>query len=97
MDIKSIFKEIKGPMLIAGDFNAASWSHSVKQIEEASDTKVINGLRWTIDLKKQVPLIPNFKLAIDHVLLSSMFQVKDIFVAKDLGSDHLPVVTTAVY
>jgi len=96
-EIKSIFKRIKSPMLIAGDFNAASWSHTVKQIEEASDTKVIEGLRWTIDLKKQVPFLPNFKLAIDHVLLSNEFQVKDIFVEKDLGSDHFPVVTTAVY
>jgi endonuclease/exonuclease/phosphatase (EEP) superfamily protein YafD len=96
-NIKPIFKNIKPPTLIAGDFNAASWSHSVKQIENASNTKVVEGHRWTIELKKQVPLIPNFKLAIDHVLLSEEFQVEEIFVERSLGSDHLPVVSRIKY
>ena len=96
-DIKPIFKHIKGSTLISGDFNAASWSHTVKQIEEASNTKVVNGMRWTIDLEKQLPLLPNFKLPIDHVLLSEEFQVETIFVEKSLGSDHLPVVSTIGY
>jgi endonuclease/exonuclease/phosphatase (EEP) superfamily protein YafD len=96
-DIKAIFKHIKGLTLIAGDFNAVSWSHTVKQIEETSNTKVVNGLRWTIELKKQIPLIPNFKLPIDHVLLSKEFQVEEIFVEKDLGSDHFAVVTKIRY
>jgi len=96
-EIKPIFKKITPPTLIAGDFNAVSWSQTVKQIEEASNTKVVEGMRWTIDLEKQVPLIPNFKLAIDHVLLSSEFQVEEIFVEKDLGSDHLPVISNIKY
>ncbi|CAA6799223.1 MAG: Endonuclease/exonuclease/phosphatase [uncultured Sulfurovum sp.] len=95
--IKPIFKHISSPMIISGDFNAASWSHTVKEIEKHSDTKVIDGLRWTISLKKQVPFIPNFKLAIDHILVSKEFQVKNIFVDKELGSDHLPVVTVLNY
>lgn len=96
-NMKPIFKHMQTPTLIAGDFNAVSWSHTVKQIEKASNTKVVEGMRWTIELKKQVPLIPNFKLAIDHVLLSEEFQVEEIFVDKDLGSDHLPVVSTIKY
>ena len=96
-EIKSIFKQIKAPLLIAGDFNAASWSQTVKEIEKASSTKVIQGMRWTINLKKQVSLIPNFQLPIDHVLISKEFQVAKIFVEKDLGSDHLPVVSELRY
>ena len=96
-EIKPVFKNIKGPTLIAGDFNAASWSYTIKQIEEASNTRVIEGMRWSIVLKKQLPLIPNFKLAIDHVLISDNFQVEKIFVEKDLGSDHLPIVSTMSY
>lgn len=87
-----VFEHFKNPMLIAGDFNAVAWSHSVKQIEKASNTKVVNGLRWSISLEKQLPLIP-LKLSIDHVLLSSEFQVDDIYIAKPLGSDHFPLVT----
>ncbi len=96
-DIKPIFKRIKGLTLIAGDFNAVSWSDTVKQIEKVSHTKIVNGLRWTIDLKRQLPLLPNFKLPIDHVLLSDEFQVENIFVERSLGSDHLPVVSTVRY
>lgn len=95
--IKPIFKHIKGSTLIAGDFNAVAWSHTLKEIEKASHTKVVEGLRWTIELKKQLPLIPHFKLPIDHLLLSKEFQVKSIFVDKELGSDHRPVVSEIWY
>ena len=95
--IKKVFQKIKGLTLIAGDFNAVSWSHTVKEIERASNTKVVEGMRWTIELEKQLPLIPNFKLAIDHVLISDEFQTKNIFVEKNLGSDHLPVVSEIKY
>ncbi|CAA6802537.1 MAG: Endonuclease/exonuclease/phosphatase [uncultured Sulfurovum sp.] len=95
--IKPIFNHIKPPTIIAGDFNAVAWSHTVKEIEKTSNTNVINGLRWTINLEKQVPFIPNFKLSIDHVLISKEFQVKSIFVDKDLGSDHFPLVTILRY
>ena len=96
-EMQTILKKIKTPLLIAGDFNAATWSQTVKKIGKASHTKVIGGMRWTIDLKKQLPLLPNFKLSLDHVLISKEFQVKKIFVEKDLGSDHLPVVTELYY
>lgn len=95
--IKKVFKHIKGLTLIAGDFNAVSWSHTLKEIEEASNTKTIEGMRWTIELEKQVPLIPNMKLAIDHILISDEFQTENIFVEKNLGSDHLPVMSELRY
>ena len=91
--IKKIFYHIKPPTLIAGDFNAVAWSHSVKEIEKASHTKVVNGLRWTLSLEGQVPFIPNFKLPIDQVLVSKELEVRKIFVEKSLGSDHFPVVS----
>ncbi|HHS93358.1 MAG TPA: hypothetical protein ENK82_08415, partial [Campylobacterales bacterium] len=53
--IKPIFSHIKTPSIIAGDFNAAPWSHTVKEIEKASKTKIVKGLRWTIELKEQLP------------------------------------------
>jgi len=95
--IKEVFKEIKGSTLIAGDFNAAAWSHSVKEIESVSHTEVVKGMRWSITLQKQFSSIPNFKLAIDHVLLSKEFQVEEIFVEKGLGSDHSPIVSKIWY
>jgi len=95
--ICQIFEHVSTPLLIAGDFNAVAWSHSVKEIEKASKSKVVNGLRWSIDLKKQLPLIPAMQLSIDHVLVSSDFQVDEIRVGKNLGSDHLPLITDLRY
>jgi len=95
--IKEVFRHVKAPLLIAGDFNAVSWSHSVKEIEEASSTQVVNGLRWSIDLKKDLPFIPFMKLSIDHTLLSSEFEVNNIYVVKDFGSDHFPILTKFRY
>jgi len=95
--IKQVFQHITPPTLIAGDFNAAAWSHTVKEIERVSQTKVVEGMRWSIALEKQFSAIPNFKLAIDHVLLSKEFQVEEIFVEKGLGSDHFPIVSKTRY
>ena len=95
--LKPIFQHITPPTLIAGDFNAAAWSHTVKEIAKVSQTKVVEGVRWSIALKEQLPFIPNFKLAIDHLLLSKEFQVEKIAVEKELGSDHFPVVAKVWY
>jgi endonuclease/exonuclease/phosphatase (EEP) superfamily protein YafD len=91
--ISQVFEHISTPLLIAGDFNAVAWSHTLSQIEKASHTKVVNGLRWSITLEKQLPLIPVMQLSIDHVLVSSELQVDNIYVGEDLGSDHLPVLS----
>jgi endonuclease/exonuclease/phosphatase (EEP) superfamily protein YafD len=95
--IKPIFTHIQTPSIIAGDFNAVPWSHTVKEIEKASNTKTIEGLRWTIELKDQLPHFPYIKLPIDHVLVSKEFEVERIYVDEDKGSDHFPVVTTLRY
>jgi endonuclease/exonuclease/phosphatase (EEP) superfamily protein YafD len=95
--IKPLFKHIQTPTIIAGDFNAVAWSHTVKTIEDASNTQTIKGLRWTIELASQLPLFPYLKLPIDHVLISEEFEAESIYIDKDLGSDHLPVVSSLKY
>lgn len=79
-------EKIKGSVILAGDFNAVPWSHSVRRVENASHTKVIDGVRWSIR-------VGYIDLPIDHVLTSG-FRVSDISVGEDLGSDHLPIITT---
>jgi len=92
-----ILEGIPSPLLISGDFNAVAWSHAVKQIARASHTHVVDGLRWSIELKTQLPLLPFMKLPIDHLLLSDEFEVKSIKVEEGLGSDHLPIVSEIGY
>jgi len=42
---------IAGPVIVAGDFNAAPWSHAVSKVAKASRTTVAAGLRMTIKVQ----------------------------------------------
>jgi endonuclease/exonuclease/phosphatase (EEP) superfamily protein YafD len=86
-------EKIKGSIIVAGDFNAAPWSHAVDRIAKASQSRVISGIRWSI--KVDTPIAPVW-LPIDHIL-SSGFISEQITTGKDLGSDHLPILSTFVY
>jgi len=77
--------------LIAGDFNAASWSNIVSKIAKESNTNVAGGLRWTIAVDLQLYSIPfSIKLPIDQLLLHRI-GISSIEVLKHYGSDHYPV------
>lgn len=95
--LKSVLSKLKGSTVIAGDFNAVAWSHTTEMIEQASDTNVVEGLRFSINLPKIIPFLPRLMLPIDQVLVSRDLEVFDIFVEKSLGSDHLPIISTIVY
>ena len=92
-----VLTHIPKPTLISGDFNAVAWSDAVEKIAKASNTKVVKGLRWSIELKKQLPLLPFMKLSIDHLLISKELEIEQINVKKGLGSDHLPIVSLLRY
>lgn len=80
-------EQIKGPIVLAGDFNASPWSYSVERIAKASGSELISGVIWT--KKFDTPILPMW-LPIDHFLVSG-FYVEGIKVGDDLGSDHLPI------
>jgi endonuclease/exonuclease/phosphatase (EEP) superfamily protein YafD len=94
--LRPIFENIPKPTLISGDFNAVSWSDAVNKVATYSNTKVVDGMRWSINLKSQLPLFPFMKLSIDQLLLSEELSVKNIKVEKSLGSDHLPIVSEII-
>ena len=80
-----------GPTIIAGDFNAAPWSHAVSKVEKASNTKVVPGIRMTIGVKLY-SFLPAVPIPIDHTLLSNEFCAISARVGDPLGSDHYPVI-----
>lgn len=82
---------LKGPIIVAGDFNAAPWSHAVRKVMDASRTRIVPGIRITIGVKlwSWLPAIP---IPIDHVLLSDDLCPTSAFVGPEIGSDHFPVV-----
>jgi len=94
--LKPVLENIPKPTLISGDFNAVSWSDAVSKIATYSQTKAVEGMRWSINLKNQLPLLPFMKLSIDQLLLSEELLVKTIEVKNSLGSDHLPIVSEII-
>lgn len=78
--------------LFAGDFNATTWSWSVKQFETASGMTIIPGVgpTWMID---ELPLKHTWwaGLPIDNVMTKGRIRVLSADTLEDMGSDHLPV------
>ena len=79
-----------GRRIVAGDFNAAPWSHAVERMAEASRTRVVPGLRMTIRVRG-VPI------PIDHVLLSPSLCATAARTGPRLGSDHHAVLVEVAW
>jgi len=82
---------IPRPVLLAGDFNAAPWSHAVGRVAAASDTEVAGGLRFTFQLRPG-RWAPSIGMPIDHILLPAELSPVEVRLGPGLGSDHRSVV-----
>ncbi|MBC2884768.1 endonuclease/exonuclease/phosphatase family protein [Ochrobactrum sp. CM-21-5] len=90
--IEPVLHELKGPLVIAGDFNAVPWSNTVRRVEAASDTRHLTGIggTWLVHYLP-VTLAPYLGLPIDQILVSPEIETPKVSVREDAGSDHLPV------
>lgn len=90
--IEPYLERLQGPMIIAGDFNATSWSQTLKAITEASKTSSAEGLRpsWLVNgtLAHAARWIG---LPIDHILVSDRIIQTRVETLQPVGSDHLPL------
>lgn len=77
------------PLLVAGDFNAAPWSHTVRELAERSEVRLV---RRQLDLTKTFYPFPGFGLPLDHVLVSDTWQVLALEYGPPGGSDHAPLI-----
>lgn len=81
--------------LLAGDFNATPYCPALKQLQKqtglqnAREGKGLYG-SWP----SWVP--PFMRIPIDHTLVTKNIGVVDLRVGSDIGSDHLPVITSLV-
>ena len=78
--------------ILAGDFNAARWSETVRAVSRASGLADAGpvGPSW---LPYELPqsLRPAIGLGIDHVLSGPRIAKRSLSRADDAGSDHLPI------
>lgn len=78
--------------LIAGDFNAATWSHAVKTIAKNGGLNIVENIGFTWMEKR----LPNFLakwigLPIDNAMHKGAVQIVSANSLAPVGSDHLPV------
>ena len=85
--VAEILADLEEPVLIAGDFNNAVWSHAVGQVRLATGTRATPGLRLTFQRQMVWP-----GLSLDHALVSEDLvaesRMLDLF-----GSDHRALLT----
>ena len=84
-------QDVKGPLFVAGDFNAMPWSHAVATIAEASRTRLVPGFRPSFE---NVPVWPG--LSIDHVLADPSIPVH-VALGPFSGSDHRALIARLDY
>ncbi|WP_039018178.1 endonuclease/exonuclease/phosphatase family protein [Halocynthiibacter namhaensis] len=78
-------ESLDGAVLIAGDFNMVPWSHTLRQIAQATTSRRAGNVLYTFPMKDGLITLP-----IDHVLVPGHFATESQL-RHLLGSDHLGV------
>lgn len=85
-------EKLRGPRIVAGDFNATPWSQTVRQVETAAGARAVDGAgaTWFIGT---LPAAwrPYLGLPIDQILVSRDIVAPRLSTLEHVGSDHLPV------
>ena len=85
-------EKIGDDAIFAGDFNATTWSWSLKRFASAAKMNIVPGVgpTWMIE---ELPLQFTWLvgLPIDNVMQKGKMKVLSAETLRDMGSDHLPV------
>lgn len=79
-EVLPLLHDIKGPVVVAGDFNAVAWSHAVRRVGAAVGAARVGRRHSTFALP-----FGGLPVGIDHVLSNGPGRV---MVLSKLGSDH---------
>jgi endonuclease/exonuclease/phosphatase (EEP) superfamily protein YafD len=89
-DLGSIVNSNQNSMIVAGDFNASTWSPSYQSF--VHETK-LNDARFGFGVIPTFPTnFPPIMIPIDQCLVSSDLKILDFNSGPNIGSDHLPVI-----
>jgi endonuclease/exonuclease/phosphatase (EEP) superfamily protein YafD len=86
--------QVKNPLVVVGDFNTTMWSPFYKNMV---NTGKLRNARSGFGLLPTWPtFMPLVYIPIDHVLVSKEIGVLKIRTGRNVGSDHLPLITDLV-
>lgn len=91
-ELKPFLNTLGSNALIAGDFNATTWTHAIHSFAAAGALKVIENIGPTW-MEKRLPIqLANwFGLPIDNAMHKGTIQIHSAKTLPPLGSDHLPI------
>jgi endonuclease/exonuclease/phosphatase (EEP) superfamily protein YafD len=84
----------KNPLLIAGDFNTTMWSPFYKNMVKTGRLRNVRS-GFGI-LPTWLTFMPLLYIPIDHWLVSKEIGVLKVHTGRNIGSDHLPLITDLV-
>ncbi len=90
--LKPILESVGKNAIMAGDFNTASWSYSLKRFANYANASIADsqGGTWLLN-PLPVEWADWIGLPIDNILSKGRIRVNSMRTLSDIGSDHLPV------
>jgi len=86
--------QVKNPLIVVGDFNTTMWSPFYKNMVK---TAKLRNARSSFGILPTWPtFLPLAYIPIDHFLVSKEIGVLKIRTGRNVGSDHLPLITDLV-
>lgn len=77
------------PLIVAGDFNTPPASFMMREMARRTETKIVRG---RFDLSKTFYLNRLIRFCLDHIFVSSEWDVVNFEYGERVGSDHVPLV-----
>lgn len=85
----SVIRNVRGPLVVVGDFNATPYSSYYREFRRWSNVKpAAAGYGWLVTWNAE---FWPFRLMIDHVFVKGALTVQKLEVLTDINSDHYPL------
>ncbi len=90
--LEPLLGKVGASAIIAGDLNAAPWSHAARRLAAAAKARILRGAGPTwLDRRLPAALIGWIGLPIDNIMVKGGVMAGEPATLEDVGSDHLPV------
>lgn len=86
--------QVKNPLIVVGDFNTTMWSPFYKNMVKTGNLR--NARSGFGILPTWPTFMPLAYIPIDHLLVSKEIGILKIHTGRNVGSDHLPLITDLV-